>query len=115
MVSRPAWGVKRHSVLENKASVSKADEDERKGKKSLVFHPLARQTARGPGRMLPRPSSLLPLQRAAAEDAARSRTWAPTQLGQEAEQWWGGDVRPPFGLALGSSGLVSPVRTSFDH
>lgn len=100
MVSRPAWGVKRHSVLENKASISKADEDEKKGKKSLVFHPLARQTAGGPGRMLPRPS-LLPLQRAAAEDAAWSRTWAPTQLGQEAEQWWAGDVRPPLWTGSG--------------
>lgn len=101
MVSRPAWGVKRHSVLENKASVSKGDGDERKGKKALVFHPLARQTTGGPGRMLPRPSSLLPLQRAAAEDATLSRTWTPTQLGQEAEQWWAGDVRPPLWIGSG--------------
>lgn len=65
--------------------------------------------------MLPR-SSLPPLQRAATEAAsALSRMWALTQLGQEAEQQWGVEVRLPLwtGTRLFCFGL--PVTASFGH
>lgn len=65
--------------------------------------------------MLPRPS-LPPLQKATSEDAATLfMTWALAELGQEAEQWWAGEVRPPLRLALGSFVPASSVRASFDR